>query len=121
VGCEILPHRFRLVDLLAAYSQLLTNRTRMSCWTYERIRIRLASDADSKLGFLVYRCAYASDDDWRRFMEFLDKMVRQSLVNAEFGDVLDRLERSVHEDVGLEEASFDTVRRFVTHGYNGTC
>jgi hypothetical protein len=54
-------------------------------------------------------------------MEFLDKMVRQSLVNAKFGDVLDRLERSVHEDVSLEEASFDTVRRFVTHGYNGTC
>jgi hypothetical protein len=42
--------------------------------------------------------------------------VRQSLVNAEFGDVLDRLKQSVHEDVSLKEASFDTVQRFVTHG-----
>lgn len=90
----------------------------MSCLAYERIRIRLASYADSKLGFLVYRCTYASDDDWRRFMEFLDKTVRQSLVDAELGDVLDRLEWKVQEDVSLEEASFDTVRRFVTDGYS---
>jgi hypothetical protein len=27
----------------------------------------------------------------------------------------------VQEDVSLEEASFDTVRRFVTHAYNRIC
>ncbi|OSS52587.1 hypothetical protein B5807_02545 [Epicoccum nigrum] len=83
----------------------------MSCLAYERIRVRLAWNPDSKLGFIVYRCTYTSDDDWRRFMEFLDKTVHQSLVDAELGDVLDRLEWNVQEDVSLEEASFDTVRR----------
>lgn len=54
-------------------------------------------------------------------MEFLDKTVRQSLVDAELGDVLDRLEWKVQEDASLEEASFDTVRRFVTEGYSRIC
>jgi hypothetical protein len=121
VGYELLPHRFRLVDLLAACSNLPTHKIRMSCLAYERIRVRLAWNPDSKLGFIVYRCTYTSDDDWRRFMEFLDKTVHQSLVGAELEDVLDRLEWNVQEDVSLEEASFDTVRRFVTHAYNRIC
>jgi hypothetical protein len=94
----------------------------MSCGAYQRLRIRLLSNPDSKLGFLVYRCTYASDEDWSRFMEFLDKTVRQSLVNAELEDVLDRLDWNVQDDVSLEEANVticvDTVRRFVAHDWN---
>ena len=78
-----------------------------------RIRDRLSNDPEMKLGFIVYRCTYASDDDWNRFMRYLGTTVRASLVKAELGDVLDRLDWNVQEDINLEEASFEEVRRFV--------
>ena len=85
----------------------------MSNAANRRIHARLSGDPEMKLGFIVYRCTYASDDDWNRFMEYLDSTVRATLVRAELEDVLDRLDWNVQEDTNLEEASFDDVRRLV--------
>lgn len=85
----------------------------MSNAANRRIRARLSHDPEMKLGFIVYRCTYASDDDWNRFMGYLDTTVRATLVKAELEDVLDRLDWNVQEDINLEEASFEEVRRFV--------
>lgn len=88
-------------------------RSNMSNAANRRIRDRLSNDPEMKLGFIVYRCTYASDDDWNRFMRYLGTTVRATLVKAELGDVLDRLDWNVQEDINLEEASFEEVRRFV--------
>ena len=85
----------------------------MSNAANRRIRARLSNDPEMKLGFIVYRCTYASDNDWNRFMGYLDTTVRATLVKAELEDVLDRLDWNVQEDINLEEASFEEVRRFV--------
>jgi hypothetical protein len=84
----------------------------MSCPGYEELRDSLHRYPNSKLGFLVYRCTYASDHDWQRFMTYLTHSVRATLEKDKLGDIADRLDWNVHSDAAsLDGADFETVRR----------
>jgi hypothetical protein len=83
----------------------------VSCPGYEEIRTSLLRYPDSKLGFLVYRCTYASDADWQRFMTYLTTSVRATLEKDKLGDIADRLDWNVQSDAAsLDGADFLTVR-----------
>jgi hypothetical protein len=84
----------------------------MSCPGYEELRDSLHRYPNSKLGFLVYRCTYASDHDWQVFMAYLTHSVRATLVKDKLGDIADRLDWNVQSSSSsLDRADFETVRR----------
>ena len=79
--------------------------------SYERIRDSLTHSSDLKLGFVVYRCTYDSQDECNFFMKYLDSTIHVTLREADLGDMVDRLDWNVQEDPDLDDATFDTVRR----------
>ncbi|KAF4550403.1 Hypothetical protein D9617_17g046710 [Elsinoe fawcettii] len=64
-------------------------------------------------GFIIYRCAYKSDEEWSRFLQVLNDNVRESLEaeDEEFLDLMDSLDWDVQNDPELENASKGEVRR----------
>lgn len=63
-----------------------------------RTRRLLEGDPAAKWGFIVYRCTYESDDEWARFMQYLNTRVRTGLEEAGDGDLFDRIDWQVQDD-----------------------
>lgn len=78
---------------------------------YEELRWELQQHPDEKFGFIVYRCTYESDEEWNRFMAYLDTTVCGSLERAQLDDISDRIDWAVQESEDLDGASIDVVRQ----------
>ena len=77
----------------------------------KRIREVLEWNADLRWGFVIYRCTYDDDDEWARFMEFLDTRVRLNLQDEDGEDLYERIDWAVQEDrESLDGARSDAVR-----------
>lgn len=86
----------------------------MSCPAYQRIRTTLERWPDAKLGFIIYRCTYKSDAEWKQFIAYLTKAVGAQLEEEELEDIAGRLDWNVQEDSkSLNDADAKTVRRLV--------
>lgn len=75
------------------------------------IRRQLKNHPGTKLGFVVYRLAYSDDARWARFMHHLNTRVRLDLENDGDGDVFANVDWDVQEDLALEGADEEVVRR----------
>lgn len=83
----------------------------MSCPAYPSIRDPLARFPSSPPGFVVFRCTYASDTRWDKFMLYLTTSVLKRLEREELGDVAHSLDWAVqHDATSLDGAGFETVR-----------
>lgn len=76
----------------------------------ESIRHRLQAVPGSKWGFVIYRCTYASDEKWNRFMEYLNTLVRVDLERNGISDCFDRLDWCVQEKPEYEGMQPDQTR-----------
>ncbi|PVI04320.1 hypothetical protein DM02DRAFT_669142 [Periconia macrospinosa] len=76
----------------------------------DRIRKILESNPDAKLGFVVYRCTYADDEQWNCFMEYLNAQAQSALKEYNLGDLSSRLDWNVQQDPTLNDASLEQVR-----------
>jgi hypothetical protein len=65
--------------------------------SYDRIRDSLTSSPGLELGSVVYYCTYHSQDEWNRFMQYLDSTVCATLKEADLVDMVDRLDSNVQE------------------------
>ena len=75
------------------------------------IRRQLKNHPGIKLGFVVYRLAYSDDARWARFMVHLNTRVRIDLENDGDGDVFKHVDWDVQEDLALQDADEEVVRR----------
>ncbi|OAG07940.1 uncharacterized protein CC84DRAFT_1161985 [Paraphaeosphaeria sporulosa] len=82
----------------------------MSDLDREIIREQLAVYPDNKFGFVVYRLAYRDDSEWARFMDWLNRRVRQVLKNEGEDDLFTHIDWTVQEDTQLEGATTSQVR-----------
>ncbi|KAK7191171.1 hypothetical protein PSPO01_02480 [Paraphaeosphaeria sporulosa] len=82
----------------------------MSDLDCEIIREQLAVYPDNKFGFVVYRLAYRDDSEWARFMDWLNRRVRQVLKNEGEDDLFTHIDWTVQEDTQLEGATTSQVR-----------
>lgn len=80
---------------------------------YERLREKIMRYPDTKFGFVVYRCTYQSDEDWKTFMDYLDAHTKWQLEREGVGDLYSRLDWAVQSDPDLENASREQVRKCV--------
>ncbi|KAF2447209.1 hypothetical protein P171DRAFT_430119 [Karstenula rhodostoma CBS 690.94] len=80
-----------------------------------RTRKLLEEDANAKWGFIVYRCTYESDDEWARFMQYLNTSVRTRLERDGDGDLFDRIDWQVQDDrEQFDRAGSITLRQHFT-------
>jgi hypothetical protein len=63
-----------------------------------RTRRLLEQDPNAKWGFIVYRCIYESDDEWARFMQYLNTRTRLRLEEDGDGDLFERVDWQVQEN-----------------------
>ena len=63
-----------------------------------RMRSLLEEDPTAKWGFVVYRCTYESDDEWARFMQYLNTCVKARLESSGDVDLFDRIDWQVQDD-----------------------
>lgn len=76
----------------------------------DSIREELAKYPDNKLGFVIYRLTYKDDSEWTRFMDWLNKCVREGLEEEDEGDIFEYVDWTVQEDPQLEGATMSQVR-----------
>ena len=77
-----------------------------------RTRELLEGDLTAKWGFVVYRCTYESDDEWARFMQYLNTRVRIGLERDGDGDLFDRIDWQVQDNrEEFDRVSTDVLRR----------
>lgn len=81
---------------------------------YEELRWELQQNLNEKFGYIVYRCTYELDEEWNRFMAYLNTTVRDSLERAQLDDICDRIDWAVQEGEDLDGASIDVVQQSVT-------
>jgi len=73
---------------------------------------QLQAAGHEKWGFAIFRCTYADDAAWRRFMAIVNTRTRASLEYYGTPELLHSLEWSVQEDPSsLDGAGTDVVRR----------
>lgn len=73
---------------------------------------QLQDAGHEKWGLAIFRCTYADDAAWRRFMAIVDARTRESLEYYGTPELLNSLEWSVQEDPSsLDGASTDVARR----------
>ena len=77
----------------------------------DSIRRQLKNHPGMKLGFVVYRLTYSDDSRWARFMDHLNTRVRIDLENDGDGDVFKHVDWDVQEDLALQDADEEVVRR----------
>lgn len=77
----------------------------------EHLRKRFMCSPAEKLGFVVYRCTYQSDEDWKKFMEYLAAHTKWQLDTEGLGDLCSRLDCTVQSDPDLGDASAEEVRK----------
>jgi hypothetical protein len=71
---------------------------------------------ESKYGFIIYRCTYAHDAKWNRFIEYISTQARARLEEDGSSDVSKFLDWNVQEDKDvLEGADSTKVREYVYH------
>jgi hypothetical protein len=63
-----------------------------------RTRRLLEQDPAAKWGFVVYRCTYERDDEWMRFLRYLNTRTRLRLEDQGDGDLFERIDWQVQED-----------------------
>jgi len=72
----------------------------------------LEEDPTAKWGFVVYRCTYGDDDEWARFMDYLNTRTRLNLENWGHADLFERIDWLVQEDrEKFEGAGTSALRR----------
>ena len=76
------------------------------------IREQLNKYLNSKWGFVIYRCTYQDDAQWKRFMEHLNTRTRRGLEEEGAGDLFDRIDWSVQDNPQLRDASEEQIRRY---------
>lgn len=71
----------------------------------------LEANPAAKWGFVIYRCTYANDEDWKRFMDYLNTRTRLNLVREGDEDLFERIDWQIQDDrEKFEAASTDTLR-----------
>jgi hypothetical protein len=71
---------------------------------------------ESKYGFIIYRCIYAHDAKWNRFIEYISTQARARLEEDGSSDVSKFLDWNVQEDKDvLDGADSTKVREYVYH------
>jgi hypothetical protein len=78
--------------------------------TADNLERLLQKDGFESWGFVVYRCTYASDTDWERFMSLLLDQVKASLERSGGIDLLDGFAPTVIADLSFEGATTATLR-----------
>lgn len=63
-----------------------------------RIRALLEQDPAAKWGFVIYRCTYENEDEWARFMDYLNTRTRLNLEEGGDEDLFERIDWQVQED-----------------------
>lgn len=58
----------------------------------------LTKDPTAKWGFIIYRCTYADDTEWARFMQYLNTRTRLELEDQGDGDLFERIDWQVQDD-----------------------
>ena len=85
------------------------NRLKMG--VLEGLRATLEAYPDAKWGFVIYRCTYADDAEWDRFISYLNIRTRLRLEEDGIGDLFSRIDWNVQHDPSLEGASMGKVRQ----------
>jgi hypothetical protein len=71
----------------------------------------LQEDGHRTWGLVIYRCTYARDDDWNKFMELLRQHIQRALKCYNGLDLMESLSLTVIEDPStLDDASTSFVR-----------
>lgn len=78
---------------------------------YVQLRQKIMRYPHEKFGFVVYRCTYQSEEDWIKFMDYLDAHTKWQLERKGLGDLCSRLDWDVQSDPSLEDASQKEVRK----------
>lgn len=79
----------------------------------EQLDKRIRDDPDIKLGFVIYRTTYKSQEDWDRFMAHVKERIRLNFEGDGAAHLYDRIEWCVQDDPALARASSTKVRRYV--------
>ncbi|KAJ4354549.1 uncharacterized protein N0V89_006286 [Didymosphaeria variabile] len=75
----------------------------------------LEQDPNAKWGFIVYRCTYERDDQWARFLQYLNTRTRLRLEEQGNGDLFERIDWQVQEDrESFDHAGPRALRRHFT-------
>lgn len=77
----------------------------------EHIRRMLKMWNHENWGFVIYRCTYADDAQWERFMTILNEWTRLHLEFEKATDLMESLDWVVQQGPDLDGASKDQVRR----------
>ncbi|KAH0288003.1 hypothetical protein M436DRAFT_81551 [Aureobasidium namibiae CBS 147.97] len=77
----------------------------------DNVERQLQQDNHKIWGWVIYRCTYASDDDWNEFMRRLDFWIRKDLANDGGLDMLGSLDHHVFDDKELFDGAHPSVVR----------
>jgi hypothetical protein len=69
--------------------------------------------SDEKYGFIIFRTVYDDENDWERFMVYLNAQVRASMESKGLADEIPNIDWKVQSSPDLEDASFDEIRRWM--------
>jgi hypothetical protein len=58
----------------------------------------LEEDPAAKWGFVIYRCTYTDDEEWARFMDYLNTRTRLNLESEGDQDLFERIDWQVQDD-----------------------
>ena len=107
----LIPHN-NLSSPVKGHLQTKTLVNTMASQDMVRTRRLLGEDPTAKWGFIVYRCTYESDDEWVRFMQYLNTSVRTGLERDGDGDLFDRIDWQVQDDQEqFDRAASSKLRR----------
>ena len=77
----------------------------------DNIERYLEEDGHRKWGFLVYRCTYDSDSDWREFVKRLHQQIEKTLQFYNGLDLMESLDLLVFDDPSIfNDASTAVIR-----------
>ncbi|KAF2224009.1 hypothetical protein BDZ85DRAFT_95902 [Elsinoe ampelina] len=69
------------------------------------------AEIEDTWGFVVYRCTYNDDGDWKEFMEYLTAYVQEALQAYGVEHLMSKLNWHVQEDSSFEGATKATIRQ----------
>lgn len=81
------------------------------CNDADNVERQLQQDKHKIWGWVIYRCTYASDDDWNEFMNRLGFWIREGLSYDGGLDMLDCLDYHVFDDKELFDGAHPSVVR----------
>lgn len=77
----------------------------------DNVERQLQQDKHKIWGWVIYRCTYASDDDWNELMRRLNFWIRKDLANDGGLDMLESLDYSIFDDKELFDGAHPSVVR----------